>query len=51
MGTVWAQRRELLADFVNAAAAAVGAGGWCDFACLCQKKEGTVFFCPFSQVF
>lgn len=44
MGTVWAQRCELLAAFVNAAAA--GAGGWCDFA-LSLSEERTVFFCPF----
>lgn len=45
---MWAQRRELLAAFVNAAAEQEAG---VTLPCLCQKKEGTVFFCPFLQAF
>lgn len=51
MGTVWAQRRGLLAAFVNAAAA-VGAGGWCDFALsLSEERRNSIFLSFFHKCF
>lgn len=47
---VWAQRCELLAAFVNAAAAA-GAGGWCDFALsLSEERRNSTFLSFFTSV-
>lgn len=49
MGTVWAQRCELLADFVNAHA--VGGGGWCDFALsLSEERRNSTFLSFLTRV-
>lgn len=52
VGTVWAQRCELLAAFVSAAVA-VGTGGWCDFALsLSGERRNSIFLTsPLLQVF
>ena len=51
MGTVWAQRRMLLVALTNAAAAAVGAGSWRDFASsLSEERRNSIFLSFFTSV-